>query len=132
MRTARAAHGVAFHDKRTDRRVPTEDDAACLRKPGERGREALRVAGFVARRVDAAGEPIAALRERGLDRHAFGDGLRDAIAAEFPHRRGRGDAALERLFVGVELQDPALEVIVFDSGLRAQRLAGTHASRARD
>ena len=71
--------------------------------------------------VDAADEPVAARRERRLDRDAFVDRLHVAVAAVFAHQLRRRDAVVELLGVGVELQDAALEVVVLDARRRAQR-----------
>ena len=81
----------------------------------------LRIAGFIGRRVDAADETVAALAQRRLDRDAFVDGLDGAVAAVLAHVLGLDNAALEGLNIGVELKNAAFEMVVANTGLRAQR-----------
>src|SRR4029077_10477759 len=82
----------------------------------------LRIARFVGYGEDSAGELRAAGRERGLYGNALGDGLHVAIAAELAHQLGRRDALREFLRIGIEGEDAALQMVVFDSRLRAQLL----------
>jgi len=77
---------------------------------------------FVGNGEDAAGELRAARRERRLDGYAFGDGLHVAVAAELAHQLGRRDALRELLRIGIEGEDAALQLVVFDPRLRAQLL----------
>jgi hypothetical protein len=117
---AHAAHRVARDLDRLDARAPAKRRAARRRELRELDGERVRVARLVRRREDAAGQPVAARGERGLDRDALGGGPHDAVAAELAHQRRRRDAVLELLGVRVELQDAALEVVVGDAGLAPQ------------
>ena len=75
---------------------------------------------------------LAARRERRLDRDALVDASsRRGRSRTCAHQRGRRDTVREFLRVGVERQDAALEVVVFDAGLRAQVAAGSRANTAR-
>jgi hypothetical protein len=61
------AHAIAVGRETLGRKVPAPRDARCGRQSRQFRREAMRVAGFVARGEDPAGESLAARRQRRLD-----------------------------------------------------------------
>src|SRR5437762_3557637 len=82
----------------------------------------MRVARLVARRIDPARETVTTLAKRRFDRHAFVGGLHVAIGAALTHDLGSRDASHEFARIGIELENAALEMVVANRGLRAQRL----------
>jgi hypothetical protein len=121
-RNAHAFDAIAARVERFDRRRIAELHAARRGELRQLDCERVCVARFVGGGENAAGELPARRRERGLDRDAFVGRAHDAVAAELAHQRRGLDTVLEFLGIGVELQDAALEMVVRDAGLGAQRL----------
>src|SRR6185369_14367090 len=87
---------------------------------GERLSELVRVAGLIRCREAAAREPVADRCERGLDRDAFDGCLQRPVGSELAHEIRSALARLELRFARIEMQDAALELVVFDAGSCAQ------------
>src|SRR4051812_49369079 len=81
----------------------------------------MRVTRLVRGGVGAAREPISRRGERGLYRDAFVRRAKLPVAADFAHELRRRYRVIERLRVRIEVQDPALEMVVLDPRLGAQR-----------
>src|SRR5207248_10843710 len=107
--------------KGINRDAKSEVNAARRRESRQLDGELVRIARLVACRVDAAGQPLAALAKRRLDRHAFVDAFHVSIAAVSAHQLGGLGGAREFASISVELQDAALEMIVLDPGFTAER-----------
>src|SRR5207247_1939232 len=67
---------------RLDHRAVAECDAALRTAAGELLRKAMRIPGFILRRVDAAGDALLGMPQRRLDPQAFGGRLNLPLDAE--------------------------------------------------
>src|SRR5438552_161091 len=94
--------GLTLH--RLDYRAIAECDAELRTAPGELLRKAMRIAGFILRRVDAAGDALLGMPRRRLDLQAFGGRLDLPLDAERAHRLGVPRQNLEIARAGGELQ----------------------------
>ncbi len=87
----------------------------------DRGKQA-RVAGFVRGRIAPAGDQIARVGERRLQRDALGDRFRGDIQAARAQRRNVRARALEVASIGEDLKNAARLLVVFEPELVPQRL----------
>src|SRR4029450_4977134 len=106
--------------ERLDVDTEAKNNAALGGERGQRLSELVRVARFIGRRVSAADDPVATRGKRGLERYAFLGGpylLRDAV---LPQYLGRVHRIVETLAVGIDLHDPALQIVIGNSSRRPQ------------